>query len=103
MGTSISINTHLGEALEGLCEILMILPKEIKSLKAHVYKLETIIHVITRKIKGTNLKHKVNTAGQKDKLESVGKQCDLGDKYWSDQDGNLFWVAKSNIQQGCCQ
>nr|GEX01347.1 phospholipase-like, aminotransferase-like mobile domain protein [Tanacetum cinerariifolium] len=36
--------------------------------------------VITRKTKGTNLKHKVNTVGQKYKVESVGKQCDLGDK-----------------------
>ncbi|GKB29977.1 hypothetical protein Tco_0869378 [Tanacetum coccineum] len=70
------------KALEGLCESLMILPKEMESFKAHVYKLETIIHVITRKTKGTNLKHKVNTVGQKDKVESVGKQYDLGDKYW---------------------
>nr|GEX63012.1 hypothetical protein [Tanacetum cinerariifolium] len=30
-------------AMEGLCTTLMILPKEIKSLKARVYKLETII------------------------------------------------------------
>ncbi|GJV15446.1 hypothetical protein Tco_1360769 [Tanacetum coccineum] len=62
-------------------EIYRVAWPEIKSLKARV---------ITRKIKGTNLKHKVNTAGQKDKVESVGKQCDLGDKYWSDQDGNFF-------------
>ena len=33
------------KALEGLCGSLMILPKEIKSLKARVYKLETIINV----------------------------------------------------------
>ncbi|GJW28061.1 phospholipase-like, aminotransferase-like mobile domain protein [Tanacetum coccineum] len=42
---------------------------EIKSLKARVYKLETIIN---------------------DKVESVGKQCDLGDTCWSDQDGDFF-------------
>nr|GEV19281.1 phospholipase-like, aminotransferase-like mobile domain protein [Tanacetum cinerariifolium] len=36
-------------AMEGLCTGLMILPKEIKSLKARVYKLETIINVITKK------------------------------------------------------
>ncbi|GJW40155.1 phospholipase-like protein [Tanacetum coccineum] len=58
------------KALEGLCDSLMILPKEIKSLKARVYKLETIIN------------HKDNTSG---------KQCDLGDKYWSDQDGEPFF------------
>ncbi|GKC64928.1 hypothetical protein Tco_1097526 [Tanacetum coccineum] len=33
------------KAMEGLCTSLMILPKEIKSLKARVYKLETIINV----------------------------------------------------------
>nr|GEX77323.1 phospholipase-like protein [Tanacetum cinerariifolium] len=37
------------KAMEGLCTSLMILPKEIKSLKARVYKLETIIDVITKK------------------------------------------------------
>ncbi|GJW49023.1 phospholipase-like protein [Tanacetum coccineum] len=63
--------------LEGLCNSLMILPKEIKSLKARVYKLETIINVINPKTKAINVKHKVNTAGTKDKVESVGKQCDL--------------------------
>ncbi|GJW21452.1 hypothetical protein Tco_0032074 [Tanacetum coccineum] len=70
------------KALEGLCDSLMILPKEIKSLKARVYKLETIInHVVTKK-KGLNQKHKDSTSG---------KQCDLGDKYWSDQDGEPFF------------
>ncbi|GJV93787.1 phospholipase-like, aminotransferase-like mobile domain protein [Tanacetum coccineum] len=58
------------KALEGLCNSLMILPKEIKSLKACVYKLETIINVITPKTKATHVKHKVNTAGTKDKVES---------------------------------
>ncbi|GJT35568.1 hypothetical protein Tco_0925987 [Tanacetum coccineum] len=58
------------KALEGLCDSLMILPKEIKSLKARIYKLETIIN------------HKDSTSG---------KQCDLGDKYWSDQDGEPFF------------
>nr|GFA23945.1 hypothetical protein [Tanacetum cinerariifolium] len=37
--------------------------------------------VITPKTKAINVKHKVNTAGTKDKVESVGKQCDMGDKY----------------------
>ncbi|GJS50607.1 hypothetical protein Tco_0623969 [Tanacetum coccineum] len=46
-------------ALDGLCDSLMILPKEIKSLKARVYKLETIIN------------HKDSTSSQKDKLRSV--------------------------------
>ncbi|GKC35456.1 phospholipase-like, aminotransferase-like mobile domain protein [Tanacetum coccineum] len=55
------------KAMEGLCTSLMILPKEIKSLKARVYKLETIINVITKK-KESNLKH----------------------KYWSDKDGEFF-------------
>ncbi|GJU11009.1 phospholipase-like, aminotransferase-like mobile domain protein [Tanacetum coccineum] len=32
------------KAMEGLCTSLMILPKEIKSLKARIYKLETIIN-----------------------------------------------------------
>nr|GEX21667.1 phospholipase-like, aminotransferase-like mobile domain protein [Tanacetum cinerariifolium] len=32
------------KALEGLCDSLMILPKDIKSLKERVYKLETIIN-----------------------------------------------------------
>ncbi|GJZ59490.1 phospholipase-like, aminotransferase-like mobile domain protein [Tanacetum coccineum] len=41
------------KTMEGLCTILMILPKEIKSLSI------------------------------------VDKQCDIGDKYWSDQDGEL--------------
>ncbi|GKD03158.1 phospholipase-like, aminotransferase-like mobile domain protein [Tanacetum coccineum] len=48
------------KALEGLCDSLMILPKDIKSLKACIYKLETIIN------------------------------CDVRDKYWSDQDGEFF-------------
>ncbi|GKC20574.1 phospholipase-like, aminotransferase-like mobile domain protein [Tanacetum coccineum] len=60
------------KAMEGLCTSLMILPKEIKSLKARVYKLETIINVITKK-KESNLKHKMVNFG------------DLGDKYWSDK------------------
>ncbi|GKB05580.1 phospholipase-like, aminotransferase-like mobile domain protein [Tanacetum coccineum] len=64
----VSLKDHV-KALEGLCDSLMILPKEIKSLKARVYKLETIIN---------------------DKLKSVGKQCDVGDKYLSDQDGEFF-------------
>ncbi|GJX45856.1 phospholipase-like protein [Tanacetum coccineum] len=77
---------------------LMILPKEIKSLKAQVYKLETIINVITPKTNATNVKHKVNTTGTKDKVESVGKQCDLGDKCWSDQDGDFFTYIGSPNQ-----
>ncbi|GJW52926.1 phospholipase-like, aminotransferase-like mobile domain protein, partial [Tanacetum coccineum] len=52
------------KAMEGLCTSLMILPKEIKSLKARVYKLETIINMV-----------------------NFG---DLGDKYWSDKDGEFF-------------
>nr|GEU88464.1 phospholipase-like, aminotransferase-like mobile domain protein [Tanacetum cinerariifolium] len=56
---------------------------EIKSLKARIYKLKTIINVITPKTKATNVK-------QKDKVESVGKQSDLDDKCWSDQDGNFL-------------
>nr|GEY87620.1 phospholipase-like protein [Tanacetum cinerariifolium] len=63
------------KAFEGLCDSLMILPKEIKSLKARVYKLETIINDL-------NQNHKDSTSG---------KQCDLGDKYWSDQDGEPFF------------
>nr|GEU89611.1 phospholipase-like protein [Tanacetum cinerariifolium] len=54
---------------------------EIKILKACVYKLETITNVITPKTKAKIVKHKVNTSGKKDKVESVSKQCDLGDKY----------------------
>nr|GFB80638.1 hypothetical protein [Tanacetum cinerariifolium] len=46
--------------------------------------------VIPPKPKAINVKHKVNTAGTKDKVESVDKQCDLGDKCWSDQDGGFF-------------
>nr|GEU95710.1 phospholipase-like protein [Tanacetum cinerariifolium] len=114
----VSLQTRVKD-LEGLCNSLMILPMEIKSLKARVYKLETIINVITPKTKAinvkhkvntagtkvitpktkaTNVKHKVNTAGTKDKVKSVGKQCDLDDKCWSDKDGNFFitppnWVA----------
>nr|GEV17663.1 phospholipase-like protein [Tanacetum cinerariifolium] len=52
------------KAMEGLCISLMILPKEIKSSKAHVYKLKTIINMV-----------------------NFG---DLGDKYWSDKDGEFF-------------
>ncbi|GJV28869.1 phospholipase-like, aminotransferase-like mobile domain protein [Tanacetum coccineum] len=59
-----------GSILGNFFPSLMILPKEIKSLKARVYKLETIIN------------HKDSTSG---------KQCDLGDKYWSDQDGEPFF------------
>ncbi|GJY64637.1 phospholipase-like protein [Tanacetum coccineum] len=43
-------------------------------------------HVITFKTKATNVKHKVNTAGTK---------CDLGDKCWSDQDGDFFTYTGS--------
>nr|GEX82015.1 phospholipase-like, aminotransferase-like mobile domain protein [Tanacetum cinerariifolium] len=59
------------KALEGLCDSLMILPNKIKSLKARVYKLETVIN-----------NHKDSTSG---------KQYDLGDKYLSDQDGEPFF------------
>nr|GEY00716.1 phospholipase-like, aminotransferase-like mobile domain protein [Tanacetum cinerariifolium] len=53
---------------------------EIKSLKARVYKLETIINVITPKIKATNVKHKVNTTGTKNaKLEEVDKDLSQDD------------------------
>nr|GFC68826.1 hypothetical protein [Tanacetum cinerariifolium] len=31
------------------------------------------------------------TSMQKHKDSTSGKQCDLGDKYWSDQDGELFF------------
>ncbi|GKA50910.1 phospholipase-like, aminotransferase-like mobile domain protein [Tanacetum coccineum] len=55
------------KAMEGLCTSSMILPKEIKSLKARV---------ITKK--ESNLKHKMVNFG------------DLGDKYWSDKDGEFF-------------
>ncbi|GJR11054.1 phospholipase-like, aminotransferase-like mobile domain protein [Tanacetum coccineum] len=65
------------KAMKDLCTSLMILPKEIKSLKARIYKLETIINVITQK-KESNLKHKMVNFG------------DLGDKYWSDKDGEFF-------------
>ncbi|GKB24426.1 hypothetical protein Tco_0863827 [Tanacetum coccineum] len=65
----VSLQTRV-KALEGLCNSLMILPKEIKSLKARAYKLVTIINVITPKTKATHVKHKVNTAGTKDKVES---------------------------------
>nr|GEW44352.1 phospholipase-like, aminotransferase-like mobile domain protein [Tanacetum cinerariifolium] len=33
-----------------------------------------------------------------DKVESVGKQCDLGDKCWSDQDGDFFTYIGSPNQ-----
>nr|GEV99250.1 phospholipase-like, aminotransferase-like mobile domain protein [Tanacetum cinerariifolium] len=52
------------KAIEGLCTSLMILPKEIKSLKSRVYKLVTIINMV-----------------------NFG---DFGDKYWSDKDGEFF-------------
>nr|GEZ47165.1 phospholipase-like, aminotransferase-like mobile domain protein [Tanacetum cinerariifolium] len=93
----VSLHTRVKD-LEGLCNSLMILPKEIKSLKARVYKLETIINVITSNTKATNVKHKVNTPGTKDKVESVGKQCDLGDKCWSDQDGNILHILGRQIE-----
>nr|GEW50387.1 phospholipase-like protein [Tanacetum cinerariifolium] len=63
------------KAIESLCTSLMILPKEITSLKARVYKLETIINVITKK--KLNLKRKMLNFGY------------LGDKYWSDKDDAL--------------
>nr|GEW36627.1 reverse transcriptase domain-containing protein [Tanacetum cinerariifolium] len=59
----VSLNDRV-KAMKGLCTSLMILPKEIKSLKARVYKLETIINMV-----------------------NFG---DLGDKYWSDKDGEFF-------------
>ncbi|GJR48965.1 phospholipase-like protein [Tanacetum coccineum] len=79
------------KAMEGLCTSLMILPKEIKSLKARVYKLETIINVITKKQKRSDLK-------EKDKLNSVDKQCDIGEKFWSDEDGELLSFTVSPKQ-----
>ncbi|GJT17628.1 phospholipase-like, aminotransferase-like mobile domain protein [Tanacetum coccineum] len=57
----VSLKDHV-KAMEVLCTSLMILPKEIKSLKACVYKLETIINVILKK--ESNLKHKVSTPCQ---------------------------------------
>ncbi|GJY15838.1 phospholipase-like protein [Tanacetum coccineum] len=79
------------KAMEGLCTSLMILPKEIKSLKARVYKLETIINVITKKQKRSDLK-------EKDKLNSVDKQCDIGENFWSDEDGELLSFTVSPKQ-----
>ncbi|GJW02135.1 hypothetical protein Tco_1560991 [Tanacetum coccineum] len=62
------------KALEGLCSSLMILPKEIKSLKARVYKLETIIKVVTKK--DLNLKHKDSTSGQMCDLDALDDLVD---------------------------
>ncbi|GJR12005.1 phospholipase-like, aminotransferase-like mobile domain protein [Tanacetum coccineum] len=61
------------KAMKDLCTSLMILPKEIKSLKARIYKLETIINK-----KESKLKNKMVNFG------------DLGDMYWSDKDGDFF-------------
>nr|GEV18584.1 phospholipase-like protein [Tanacetum cinerariifolium] len=94
----VSLQTRVKD-LEGLCNSLMILPKEIKSLKTRVYKLVTIINVITPKTKTTNVKHKVNIAGTKDKVESVGKQCDLGDKYAFDDLVDADDCVKAETQE----
>ncbi|GJV52538.1 phospholipase-like, aminotransferase-like mobile domain protein [Tanacetum coccineum] len=58
------------KAMEGLFNSLMILPKEIKSLKAYVNKLETIINMVNF--------------------------SDLGDKYWSDKDDALDDLVDEN-------
>ncbi|GJU35863.1 hypothetical protein Tco_1184217 [Tanacetum coccineum] len=68
---------------------LMILPKEMKSLKARVYKLETIIHVITRKkkvnIQSTRLKQLVKRIKWR-VLNGVVEVDKLSEKYLSEDD-----------------
>ncbi|PWA38014.1 phospholipase-like, Aminotransferase-like mobile domain protein [Artemisia annua] len=64
------------KALERLCERLLILPKEIEILKERVYKIDYIMHYITRKTKGAHPKQKVSTSVQKNGLVDVDKLSD---------------------------
>ncbi|PWA75911.1 phospholipase-like, Aminotransferase-like mobile domain protein [Artemisia annua] len=81
------------KALECLCERLLILPKEIEILKERVYKIDSIMHYITWKTKGAHPKQKVSTSVQKDNVD-----CDLGDEYCSDLDGEFFELFNSPIR-----
>ncbi|GKE95334.1 hypothetical protein Tco_1580189 [Tanacetum coccineum] len=58
------------KALEGLCDTLMIIPKEIKSLKARIYKLETIINERIKRTKRRKNSKKTDKKREKDKTKS---------------------------------
>nr|GEX48320.1 phospholipase-like, aminotransferase-like mobile domain protein [Tanacetum cinerariifolium] len=54
--------------LEGICESLLTLPKEIKSLRGHIFKLESIIQVITLKRDSIQKDEKLKKFVQKEDL-----------------------------------
>nr|GEV49038.1 potassium channel KAT3-like [Tanacetum cinerariifolium] len=49
--------------LEGLCESLLTLPKEVKSLRGRIFKLKSIIHVITLKTNRVEKEESLNKFG----------------------------------------
>ncbi|GJX73367.1 phospholipase-like, aminotransferase-like mobile domain protein [Tanacetum coccineum] len=49
--------------LEGLCESLLTLPKEVKRLRGRIFKLESIIQVITLKTNRVELEESLKTFG----------------------------------------
>ncbi|GJR17101.1 phospholipase-like protein [Tanacetum coccineum] len=61
--------------LEGLCESLLKLPKEVKSLRGRIFKLESIIQVITLKTNRVEKKESLNKFGPqiKDLLKSTSE------------------------------
>ncbi|GKD29632.1 hypothetical protein Tco_1240410 [Tanacetum coccineum] len=54
--------------LEGICERLLRLPKEVKSLRGCIFKLETLIQAITLKRDGVQKKEKLKRFFQKEDL-----------------------------------
>ncbi|GKC00323.1 phospholipase-like protein [Tanacetum coccineum] len=61
--------------LEGLCESLLTLPKEVKSLRGRIFKLESIIQVITLKTNRIEKDESLNKFGPqiKDLLKSTSE------------------------------
>ncbi|GJU68158.1 phospholipase-like protein [Tanacetum coccineum] len=90
--------------LEGLCESLLTLPKEVKSLRGRICKLESIIQVITLKTNRVEKEESLNKFGPQieDLLKSTSEdelyikdntskivEKDVGDVYCCDVNGHV--------------
>ncbi|GJU71996.1 phospholipase-like protein [Tanacetum coccineum] len=96
--------------LEDLCESLLTLPKEVKSLRGRIFKLESIIQVITLKTNRDEKEESLNKFGLQieDLLKSTSKdepdikdntskivEKDVGDVYCCDVNGHVPGVFMS--------
>ncbi|GJR16753.1 hypothetical protein Tco_0965280 [Tanacetum coccineum] len=90
--------------LEGLCESLLTLSKEVKSLRGRVFKLESIIHVITLNTNRVEKEESLNKFGpqiedllkstsedEPDIIDNTSKivEKDVGDVYCCDVNGHV--------------